>query len=122
MNLHWLDQLARNRLNEIFALSAQRIEQRVPLAYLLGCCQFMGYEFLLEPGVVVPRSPIGYLIDGPEQPWLPKQVQAHFRFMQRQRLFGYCRSSQVSRCAGDIGRIRSRPPPHWLVRMYNCMP
>ncbi|MEZ7819197.1 MAG: 50S ribosomal protein L3 N(5)-glutamine methyltransferase [Pseudomonadales bacterium] len=63
------------QVNEIFALSAQRIERRVPLAYLLGCCQFMGYEFLLEPGVVVPRSPIGYLIDAAEQLWLPKQVR-----------------------------------------------
>ena len=63
------------RVEEIVALSTQRIEERAPLAYLLGCCQFMGYEFLLEPGVVVPRSPIGYLIDGPEQPWLPKRVQ-----------------------------------------------
>ena len=62
-------------VEEILALSAQRIEQRMPLAYLLGCCQFMGYEFLLEPGVVVPRSPIGYLVDAAEQPWLPARVQ-----------------------------------------------
>jgi len=63
------------QVEEVLALSEQRIEQRIPLAYLLGCCQFMGYEFLLEPGVVVPRSPIGYLIDASEHAWLPKRVR-----------------------------------------------
>ena len=62
-------------VEEILGLTEQRVVERIPLAYLLGCCQFMGYEFLLEPGVVVPRSPIGYLIDSSEQAWLPKRVQ-----------------------------------------------
>ena len=44
-------------------LAQRRISERLPLAYLLGRCQFMGYEFELEPGVVVPRSPIGYLLE-----------------------------------------------------------
>jgi ribosomal protein L3 glutamine methyltransferase len=62
-------------VEEILGLTDQRVVERIPLTYLLGCCQFMGYEFLLEPGVVVPRSPIGYLIDSSEQAWLPKRVQ-----------------------------------------------
>ena len=44
-------------------LADRRIAQRLPLAYLLGRCQFMGYEFELQPGVVIPRSPIGYLLE-----------------------------------------------------------
>ena len=67
--------VSAEQVEVILELSEQRVEQRMPLAYLLGRCQFMGYEFLLEPGVVVPRSPIGYLLDGPEQGWLPKQVR-----------------------------------------------
>ncbi|MEC7663775.1 MAG: 50S ribosomal protein L3 N(5)-glutamine methyltransferase, partial [Pseudomonadota bacterium] len=50
-------------LQHVQTLAQRRISERLPLAYLLGRCQFMGYEFELEPGVVVPRSPIGYLLE-----------------------------------------------------------
>ncbi len=52
------------------ALATRRIEERIPLAYLLGKTHFAGYEFLVEPGVVIPRSPIGQLIVDRFEPWL----------------------------------------------------
>lgn len=54
----------------IEALARRRLEERVPLAHLLGRCRFAGHEFLVEPGVVVPRSPIGGLIRRRFAPWL----------------------------------------------------
>lgn len=54
----------------IRALLARRIDERLPLAHLLGRCWFAGYEFLMVPGVVVPRSPIGEMIGDGFQPWL----------------------------------------------------
>jgi ribosomal protein L3 glutamine methyltransferase len=54
----------------VFGLAARRIDERIPLAYLLGRCRFAGREFLIEPGVVVPRSPIGALIEARFEPWL----------------------------------------------------
>ena len=48
---------------EIEHIAQRRITERQPLAYFLGRCQFMGYEFELQPGVVIPRSPIGYLLE-----------------------------------------------------------
>ncbi len=52
-----------------------RIDSRQPLAYILGRCTYMGYEFLVRPGVLVPRSPIGYLLWDGLQPWLPHKVE-----------------------------------------------
>ena len=54
----------------IRALARRRIEERLPLPYLLGRVRFAGYEFLIEPGVVIPRSPIGELIEQRFRPWL----------------------------------------------------
>ena len=48
---------------EISRIADRRIMERRPLAYFLGRCQFMGYEFELQPDVVIPRSPIGYLLE-----------------------------------------------------------
>jgi ribosomal protein L3 glutamine methyltransferase len=56
----------------IRALLKERIDARVPLAYLLGRCWFAGLEFLMQPGVVVPRSPIGQLLLAELSPWLTR--------------------------------------------------
>lgn len=54
----------------IETLLARRIRERIPLPYLLGRAWFAGLEFLIEPGVVIPRSPIGELIERGFRPWL----------------------------------------------------
>ncbi|MCZ6620100.1 MAG: 50S ribosomal protein L3 N(5)-glutamine methyltransferase [Gammaproteobacteria bacterium] len=54
----------------ITRLATRRIEERIPLVYLLGKANFAGFEFLMEPGVVIPRSPIGQLIVNRFEPWL----------------------------------------------------
>ncbi len=51
-----------------------RVNDRQPLAYLLGECAYMGLRFEIRPGVVVPRSPIGYLLHEGLTPWLPPTV------------------------------------------------
>ena len=51
-------------------LATKRVADRVPLAYLLGECIYMGQRFIIEPGVVVPRSPIGYLLDDGLDHWV----------------------------------------------------
>ena len=52
------------------ALLERRTEERMPLAYLLGRWWFAGHEFLIRPGVVIPRSPIGELLGTDLKPWL----------------------------------------------------
>ena len=54
----------------IRALLEQRIERRVPLAYLTGLAWFCGLPFEVTPEVLVPRSPIAELIAEKFQPWV----------------------------------------------------
>ncbi|MEZ5557456.1 MAG: 50S ribosomal protein L3 N(5)-glutamine methyltransferase [Pseudomonadales bacterium] len=63
-------EIAGDDLTRIDALARRRIESREPLAYLIGECRFAGHRFLIEPGVVIPRSPIGQLIESALAPWL----------------------------------------------------
>lgn len=58
----------------IQALAARRIDERMPLAHLLGECYFMGQRFLVEPGVMIPRSPIGYLLGEPLENWIAPTI------------------------------------------------
>ena len=52
----------------------QRVEQRVPVPYLTGRCRFGGLELFVEPGVIIPRSPIGEIIAGDAKPWVSEPV------------------------------------------------
>lgn len=56
-------------------LAKRRVQERQPLAWLLGRTQYCGRRFAVEPGIVVPRSPIGpMLLDG-LRPWLSRPPQ-----------------------------------------------
>ncbi len=55
---------------QLHALMQRRIDARVPVPYLTGEAYFAHRRFLIEPGVLIPRSPIAELIESEFAPWL----------------------------------------------------
>ncbi|SFM55259.1 50S ribosomal protein L3 N(5)-glutamine methyltransferase [Marinobacter zhejiangensis] len=62
--------LTRDERALILERAEKRIADRTPLAYLLGEAWFMGMPFNVDERVLVPRSPIGELLQSELQPWL----------------------------------------------------
>ena len=68
---HVLDaRLTSPEKEAVLGLLRRRVNERLPAAYLTGEAWFCGLPFHVDERVLVPRSPMGELIDTNFEPWL----------------------------------------------------
>ena len=71
---HFMEaRLTHEEREQVLALIRRRVEDRIPLPYLTHEAWFAGFSFYVDERVLVPRSPIGELIEQGFEPWLRPQ-------------------------------------------------
>lgn len=55
--------LTESEKNRILDLLFARVHERIPLAYLINTSRFLNREYYVDERVIIPRSPIGELIE-----------------------------------------------------------
>ena len=67
--------LVHSEKEHLVAMIDARINQRIPVPYLLNKSWFCGIEFYVDERVLIPRSPIGELIEQRFEAWIePEKV------------------------------------------------
>lgn len=71
----WNCKVADSEKKRLVSGIKKRCKQRIPLAYITKQAWFCGLKFYVDERVLVPRSPIGELINHHMEPWLIQEPE-----------------------------------------------
>jgi ribosomal protein L3 glutamine methyltransferase len=100
--------LTAEERERVLALIERRVEERQPVAYLVGETWFAGLKFKSDRRALVPRSPIAELIESGFAPWLDHRPV--------ERALDLCTGS------GCIGIAMAEYNPEWQVDIVDISP
>lgn len=100
--------LTEQERGHLLGLIDRRVNERVPVAYLVGETWFAGMQFICDARALVPRSPIAELIVNGFSPWLDDRPV--------RRALDLCTGS------GCIGLAMAEYQPSWQVDLSDVSP
>ncbi|MEE9444878.1 MAG: 50S ribosomal protein L3 N(5)-glutamine methyltransferase [Cocleimonas sp.] len=75
-DIYWGSKVTENEKKSILNVLKQRIEERIPAAYIMKEGWFAGLQFYVDERVLIPRSPIAELVESQFEPWVnPDEVE-----------------------------------------------
>jgi len=76
-DIYWGAKVTENEKKSIIKVFKQRIEKRIPAAYIMKEGWFAGLQFFVDERVLIPRSPIAELVESQFEPWVnPDEVES----------------------------------------------
>jgi len=73
--IYWSSNLTQSEKETILNVLMERIQKRIPAAYITNEGWFAGLQFFIDERVLVPRSPIAELVESQFTPWVnPDEV------------------------------------------------
>ena len=81
------DKLLTDREEEFFNSMVQKRKKGVPSQYILGKCEFMGYEFFVDENVLIPRPDTEVLVETVLNVSQKENFQNVNRYVYRKRLY-----------------------------------
>lgn len=100
--------LSMSELRSLDALANSRIQQRIPVAYLIGKAWFAGREFLCDPRALIPRSPIAELINHQFQGLLNKAPASVLDLCAGSGCIGIACALQFESCTVDLAELSAQ--------------
>lgn len=74
--IYWSSNLTQSEKETILNVLMERIQKRIPAAYITNEGWFAGLQFFIDERVLVPRSPIAELVESQFTPWVnPDEVE-----------------------------------------------
>ena len=73
-----LNQIAEpDSVASVWQLAVRRVDERIPVAYLVNKAWFAGLRFYVNDSVLVPRSPVAELVEENFRPWVQVDKVKH---------------------------------------------